>query len=149
MKDPKEKAKIVLPARHVKETVARTSDTPEMIKKMTACVLDRIYKHSLAEYNDTASKMERRGNSVHIEANLEFQKRLQANVSSELNSPAFKKDIKSYVRHHSKVLESNAFRRGLTRCSFLDEQDDDILENMSAKEITNALGTKPKIDFKE
>lgn len=65
----------------------------------------------------------------------------------ETNSPEFKKDMKNYVRHHSKVLEANAFRRGLTRCSFLDEQDDEILLQLNALEITNPIGTKPKIDF--
>lgn len=30
----------------------------------------------MEKYNETASKMERRGNSIHIEANLEFQRKL-------------------------------------------------------------------------
>ena len=93
--------------------------------------------------------MEKRGNSVHIEANLEFQKRLLEQPSNSLSSPEFKKDIKNYVRHHSKVLEINALKRGLTRCSFLEEQDEDILNDLSATEICNPIGTKPKIDFKD
>lgn len=66
-----------------------------------------------------------------------------------LNSPEFKKDIKNYVRHHSKVLEVNALKRGLTRCSFLDEQDDEIINDMTVEDICNPVGTKPKIDFKD
>ena len=117
---------------------------------MTKFVLDRIYKNSIEQYNETASKMERRGNSIHIEANLEFQKKLQENPGdSKLSSSAFKKDIKNYVRSHSKILEANALKRGLTRCSVLEEQDEEIYENMTSQEINNAVGTKPKIDFKE
>lgn len=69
--------------------------------------MKKIYKDSYKSYDKEAEKLEKKGVTEHLKANLQFRKTLTRNVNSSFGTPTFEKKLDDYTRHASQIILLN------------------------------------------